>query len=196
MDKKQYEEQLEALSGIRNLMERSSRYLPLSGKAGVAIGVLAVLCTLIANAYFSIRQDHLKQLVFLFGALFIVCMVIEILMAERNAKQKGVPAWDAIAQRFLINLFIPMLVGGIYCFALIQQQLLVLVLPATLIFYGLALINSSRYTIEDIRYLGFAELILGLVASFIPEYGLLAWGIGFGLLHVLYGVIIYFKYEK
>lgn len=196
MDKKQYEEQLEALSGIRNLMERSSRYLPLSGKAGVAIGVLAVLCTLIANAYFSIRQDNLKQLVFLFGALFIVCMVIEILMAERNAKQKGVPAWDAIAQRFLINLFIPMLVGGIYCFALIQQQLLVLVLPATLIFYGLALINSSRYTIEDIRYLGFAELILGLVASFIPEYGLLAWGIGFGLLHVLYGVIIYFKYEK
>jgi len=196
MDKKQYEEQLEALSGIRNLMERSSRYLPLSGKAGVAIGVLAVLCTLIANAYFSIRQDNLKQLVFLFGALFIVCMVIEILMAERNAKQKGVPAWDAIAQRFLINLFIPMLVGGIYCFALIQQQLLILVLPATLIFYGLALINSSRYTIEDIRYLGFAELILGLVASFIPEYGLLAWGIGFGLLHVLYGVIIYFKYEK
>jgi hypothetical protein len=196
MNKKQYEDQLEALSGIRNLMERSSRYLPLSGKAGVAIGVLAVLCTLIANAYFSIRQDHLKQLVFLFGALFIVCMVIEILMAERNAKQKGVPAWDAIAQRFLINLFIPMLVGGIYCFALIQQQLLILVLPATLIFYGLALINSSRYTIEDIRYLGFAELILGLVASFIPEYGLLAWGIGFGLLHVLYGVIIYFKYEK
>jgi len=196
MDKKQYEDQLEALSGIRNLMERSSRYLPLSGKAGVAIGVLAVLCTLIANAYFSIRQDHLKQLVFLFGALFIVCMVIEILMAERNAKQKGVPAWDAIAQRFLINLFIPMLVGGIYCFALIQQQQLILVLPATLIFYGLALINSSRYTIEDIRYLGFAELILGLVASFIPEYGLLAWGIGFGLLHVLYGVIIYFKYEK
>lgn len=196
MDKKQYEEQLEALSGIRNLMERSSRYLPLSGKAGVAIGVLAVLCTLIANAYFSIRQDNLKHLVFLFGALFIVCMVIEILMAERNAKQKGVPAWDAIAQRFLINLFIPMLVGGIYCFALIQQQLLILVLPATLIFYGLALINSSRYTIEDIRYLGFAELILGLVASFIPEYGLLAWGIGFGLLHVLYGVIIYFKYEK
>jgi hypothetical protein len=196
MYNKQYQEQLEALSGIRNLMERSSRYLPLSGKAGVAIGVLSLICSLIVDAYFRIHEDNLKHLSLLFGTLFVICLVIEILMADRNSRQKGVPAWDAIAKRFLINLFIPMFVGGIYCFALIQQHQLLLVLPATLIFYGLALINASRYTMEDIRYLGFAELILGLVASFFPEYGLIAWAIGFGVLHVLYGAIIYFKYEK
>ncbi len=196
MNNKQYQEQLEALSGIRNLMERSSRYLPLSGKAGVAIGALSILCTLLVDAYFRIHKDNLNSLGLIFGALFIICLAIEILMAERNAKQKGVAAWDAIAKRFLINFFIPMVVGGIYCFALIQQQQLMLVLPATLVFYGLSLINASRYTIEDTRYLGMAELILGLAASFFPQYGLLAWGIGFGVLHILYGAIIYFKYEK
>jgi hypothetical protein len=196
MNKRQYQDQLEALSGIRNLMERSSRYLPLSGKAGVAIGVLSILCSLIVDAYFSINEDNLKPLFLLFGTLFVICLVIEILMAERNSRKKGVPAWDAIAKRFLINLFLPMVVGGIYCFALIRQQQLEMVLPATLVFYGLALINASRYTIEDTRYLGMAELLLGLASSFLPQYGLLAWGIGFGVLHVLYGVIIYFKYEK
>lgn len=196
MNKRQYQDQLEALSGIRNLMERSSRYLPLSGKAGVAIGVLSILCSLIVDSYFSIHEDNLKPLFLLFGMLFVICLVIEILMAERNSRQKGVPAWDAIAKRFLINLFLPMVVGGIYCFALIRQQQLEMVLPATLVFYGLALINASRYTIEDTRYLGMADLLLGLATSFLPQHGLLAWGIGFGVLHVLYGVIIYFKYEK
>lgn len=196
MNKNTYKEQLEALSGIRNLMERSSRYLPLSGKAGVASGVLSIICSLIIDAYFRIDEDNLKPLAFLFGALFIICLAIEVVMAERNARQKGVPAWDTIAKRFLINFFIPMLAGGIYIIALVLRQELELVLPAMLIFYGLSLINASRYTIEEIRTLGFIELVLGLTASFIPQYGLLAWGIGFGIVHVLYGIFIYFKHEK
>jgi hypothetical protein len=177
-------------------MERSSRYLPLSGKAGVAIGVLSILCSLVVDAYFRINEDNLTSICMLFGGLFLVSVVIEIIMAERNAKQKGVPAWDATARRFLINFFIPLAVGGLYAFALIYQHQLMMVLPATLIFYGLSLINASRYTIEDIRYLGMAELTFGLISSFLPQYGLLAWGIGFGVLHILYGAIIYFKYEK
>lgn len=196
MNKNTYKEQLDALSGIRNLMERSSRYLPLSGKAGVAIGVLSIFCSLIIDAYFRIHEDNLQALGLLFGSLFIICLAIEIVMAERNARQKGVPAWDAIAKRFLINFFIPMLAGGIYILALVIHGQLQMVLSAMLIFYGLALINASRYTIEEIRMLGFIELVLGLAASFIPAYGLLAWGIGFGVVHVFYGVFIYFKHEK
>lgn len=196
MEQKQYKDQLEALSDIRNLMERSSRYIPLSGKAGVVIGILSILCSLIVDAYFRIHEDNLLYFYILFGSLFLVSVVIEIIMADINAKQKGVPVWDATAKRFLINFFIPLAAGGIYAFALIYQHQLKMILPATLVFYGLSLINASRYTIEDIRYLGMAELLFGLISSFFPQYGLLAWGIGFGMLHVLYGINIYFKYEK
>ena len=196
MEKEQYKDHLEAHTGIRNLMERSSRYLPLSGKAGVATGILSIFCSLIVDAYFRIHEDNLVPLCMLFGGLFLICLVIEIIMAERNAKQKGIPAWDATAKRFLINFFIPLAVGGIYAFALIYQHQLKMVLPATLVFYGLSLIHASRYTIEDIRYLGMAELLFGLVSSFLPEYGLLAWSLGFGVLHILYGIIIYVKHEQ
>ena len=190
------EKQLEALQSIRNLMERTSRYLRLSGKAGVIIGSLSIGCSLVVDAYINVNLENLTQLLFLFGSLFLVSLLIEIVMAEQNARRKKVPAWDPVAKRFLINLFIPLLAGGVYAFALIQQQQFNMVLPATLVFYGLALINASRYTIEEIRYLGLAELLIGLLSSCFPAYGLLAWGLGFGLLHIVYGVILYFKYEK
>lgn len=192
----QQSEQLEALQGIRNLMERTSRYLPLSGKAGVIIGSLSIVCSLVVDAYISVNLENLTQLLFLFGSLFLVSLLIEIVMAEQNARRKKVPAWDAIAKRFLINLFIPLFAGGVYAFALLQQQQFNMVLPATLVFYGLALVNASRYTIEEIRYLGMVELLLGLLSSCFTDYGLLAWGLGFGVLHVVYGIIIYFKHEK
>lgn len=117
-------------------------------------------------------------------------------MAERNAKKKKVPAWDAIAQRFLVNLCIPLIAGGVYALVLASQGQYQLMLPATLIFYGLALVNASRYTIGDIRFLGFAELFIGLLASYFPTQGLLLWALGFGVFHILYGILIYFKHEK
>lgn len=208
------QEQLDTLRDIRNFMERSSRYLPLSGIAGIIIGILSIASIawlyffLDLNAstlpYYHILVDeagklnpvYTNKLLLLFGTVFIVSLAVEIIMAEKNAKKKGVPAWDAIAKRFLVNLFIPLVAGGIYCLVLANQGLLQLVLPATLIFYGLGLISASRYTIEDIRFLGMAELGIGLLASYFPTQGLVFWALGFGVLHIVYGTIIYFKYEK
>ena len=65
-----------------------------------------------------------------------------------------------------------------------------------LIFYGLALINSSKYTFFEIRYLGIAEIVLGLIASVFVSSGLILWAAGFGLLHIIYGIIMYYKYER
>ena len=91
---------------------------------------------------------------------------------------------------------IPLVAGGIYAIILLYHGHVALVAPATLIFYGLSLIHASKYTINDIRHLGVAELITGLVASVFPDYGLLFWAFGFGVLHVVYGLRIHHKYEK
>lgn len=212
MDKKQ--DQLAELREIRNLMERSSKFLSLSGIAGVIVGVVAIAGVVAAYAFlglglnepgyyqFSAAQNTAEAVAveaFLF-ADFMVVLILSlftgIYFAVRNAKKQGLPVWDATASRLLVNIMIPLAAGGIYCLILFYHGLLAFIAPATLIFYGLALINASKYTINDIRYLGIIEVAVGLMASLFVDYGLLFWAFGFGVLHMVYGIKIYFKHER
>ncbi|MHB1148542.1 MAG: hypothetical protein ACYC01_13220 [Lutibacter sp.] len=212
MDKKQ--DQLTELREIRNLMERSSRFLSLSGIAGVIVGGIAIAGVAAAYAFlglglnepgyytFSAAQNVEEVAAvqaFLFAdfmAILILSLFTGIYFAVKNAKKHGLPVWDATASRLLINMMIPLAAGGIYCLILFYHGHLALIAPATLIFYGLALINASKYTINDIRYLGIIEVAVGLTASLFIDYGLLFWAFGFGLLHMVYGIKIYFKHER
>ena len=119
-----------------------------------------------------------------------------IFFTTRKAKKKNLPIWDATAKRLVIHLFIPLAAGGIFCLILLFHRDVHLIAPATLLFYGLGLINASKYTLSDIRYLGFTEIILGLIASIFVGYGLLFWAMGFGVMHIIYGAVMYYKYER
>lgn len=212
MDKKQ--DQLAELREIRNLMERSSKFLSLSGIAGIIIGIIAIVGVAVVYAYlglglsepgyynFSAAQNITEIAaaeLFLFAnfmAVLLLSLFTGIYFAVRNAKKQGLPVWDATASRLLINMMIPLAAGGIYCLILWFHGHLALVAPATLIFYGLALVNASKYAINEIRYLGIIEVAVGLMASIFVEYGLLFWAFGFGILHMVYGIKIYFKHER
>jgi predicted lysophospholipase L1 biosynthesis ABC-type transport system permease subunit len=211
MNKQQ--EQLEALRDIRTLMERSSRFLSLSGLAGVVVGVLAIACIIIAYGFLGLSPEQsgyqhvvmedgeqgarVRMLLLAdFGIVLLLSLLTGCIMAMRKAKRLELPVWDLTTKRLLINMAIPLAAGGIYAIILIYHGHVALVAPATLIFYGLALIHASKYTINDIRHLGVAELITGLVASVFPDYGLLFWAFGFGVLHIVYGMRIHYKYEK
>jgi len=209
------EEQLNTLSDIRNLMEKSSRFLSLSGLSGIFIGMYAVIATLAAcwyvnendvamTDYYSLAitpEDTISKPFFNFFMLdalivLLLSVLTGFLLTQRKAKQQGLRIWDATAKRLLSNLFIPLVTGGAYCLVLLYHHQIGLIAPAMLIFYGLSLLNASKYTYEDIRYLGVFEIILGLIASCSPGYGLIIWGIGFGILHILYGISMYYKYER
>jgi len=84
----------------------------------------------------------------------------------------------------------------LFCLILLYHGFVTLVGPATLIFYGLALLNASKYTLNDIRYLGICEIVVGLISSIYMGYGLWFWAFGFGVLHIVYGAAMYFKYER
>ena len=115
---------------------------------------------------------------------------------QRKAKKAGLKVWDKTAKLMLVNLFIPLLAGGAFCLIMLHHGVVPFVAPATLVFYGLALLNASKYTFNDIRYLGISEIVLGLIALYFIDYGLLFWAIGFGVLHIIYGTAMYFKYER
>lgn len=211
---KKQREPLETLQEIRSLMDRSSRFLSLSGFSGVIAGITAIVGVVAVYQYlgmsmgdrayyrFASEQGGSPNMAFYtfitldFAIIFLVSLISSSLLTIRKARKHGQPIWDATARRLLVNLIIPLLVGGIYTMILIYQGHIELAAPATLVFYGLALLNASKYTLSDIRYLGLLEIVTGLMATFFIEYGLLFWAFGFGLLHIVYGIFMYYKYEK
>ncbi|MBI5917251.1 MAG: hypothetical protein HY842_17920 [Bacteroidetes bacterium] len=196
-------------------MERSSRFISLSGLSGVAAGVCALAGAAMVYLYLGLPLFSNQRLYYVevleqgrwgihyatfflldAAAVFVLALASGIFFTTRKARQKGQKIWDPMAQRMLVNLAIPLLAGGIFCIALYKTGNFGLVAPATLIFYGLALVNGGKYTFDDIRYLGLAEILLGIVGLFKPGYGLELWALGFGVLHILYGIIMFNKYER
>ncbi|RYC68007.1 hypothetical protein [Spirosoma sordidisoli] len=205
----QHQEQLAALQEIRSLMERSSSFTSLSGFSGIVVGLLALVG--LGVVYGIMNQQHVSysavcqgQLPAATGQLLMLTALATLVLALGSvvffswlkAQKAGQSIWQEPGQRVFGNLFIPLIAGGVFCGVLLYHQIPYLVAPAMLIFYGLALINSSKYTFIDIHYLGLGQIALGLLASFQVEYGLLAWGAGFGGLNILYGTLMYDKYEK
>ncbi len=210
-----HREHLETLTEIRSIMERSSRFISLSGLSGVAAGLWALLGAAAAFAYLGTAPFSSSRYYFLtegagFGwglhpmAFFALDGALVLLLAlgsgiyftTRKARRRGLPIWDRLTRRLLWHLAVPLAAGGLFCLAMLKQGWVGLVAPATLVFYGLALLNASKFTLKDIQYLGLSEIALGLFAAFFPGYGLEYWAIGFGLLHIVYGMGMYFKYER
>ncbi len=205
----QEQDQLSTLHEIRNIMDRSSRFISLSGLSGIAAGISAFAGAAVVKWYMQTHQISYTKLFagnlatgtifFLLsvaGLVLIIALCLAAFFTARNAKKNSHRLWDTRTERMLVNLFIPLAAGGIFCAILVYHSLFYLVAPAMLIFYGFALLNASKYTLSDIRYLGILEIILGLLASFFVAYGFLAWTIGFGVLHIFYGTLMYYKYER
>ncbi len=203
------EKYIQDLSDIKNMMEKSSRFLSLSGKSGIAAGGSALMGAYAGyealyggDAYFTRELVTVVpySLIIKLGLIALITLVAALGMGffftYESAKKQGRPIWDSSAKHLVSSLAYPLITGGLVSIILVSKGLIGLVAPTTLIFYGLGLISASKYTVSDIHYLGIAEVILGLLATIFIGYGLFFWAVGFGILHILYGTIMYFKYEK
>jgi len=203
MKKQKY---IDDLNEIKDIMNRSSKFISLSGLSGVFAGVFALL-----GAYFAYRMVYMNQdyigyeravatndnlTILLIIALITLSLSLGagIFLSTRKAKKNNQKIWDLQTKRLLINLLIPLITGGIFCLILLFNGYVGIIAPLTLIFYGLALVNASKYTLKEVRSLGIAEIILGLIATYFIGYGLLFWSVGFGLLHIIYGIIMKTRY--
>ena len=208
------QDQLDAIKDIRSMMERSSRFLSLSGLAGIVVGLIAIAGVIVAYNFLGMQFNEpgyytrivnpdgsLNNTVYQFLLtelilLLVVALVVAITLSMRKASAKSLPIWDATAKRLVINMAVPLVAGAIFCCILLFHGHVALILPTSILFYGLAIFNASKYTLHDIRSLGVIEILLGLIAAFYVDYALLFWALGFGVLHIAYGLYIYFKYEK
>ncbi|SEA49937.1 hypothetical protein SAMN05192529_12326 [Arachidicoccus rhizosphaerae] len=204
-DKAQYQQDL---SAIRTMMERSSRFISLSGLSGVAAGLTALLGG--GYAYFLVNEagrdylthtslsysgDLMTRLILLALIVLVLALGLATYFTVRKSKKAALSIWTTATKQLLSALFVPLVIGGICCIALIYHGHIELVAPATLIFYGLSLLNASKYTYTEIYYLGILEAALGLMSSFLVGYGLIFWMLGFGVLHIVYGIVMQRKYR-
>lgn len=204
------EEQLNALSDIRNMMDRSSRFISLSGLSGVFAGIVALIGAYLAQQHLHDYQNGAygygvaselqleSKLITIAILILLIALIGGFAFTYRQARKKQIPIWDKTAKNLLINLAIPLVAGGLFIIAILLNHsgAIVLVAPSCLIFYGLALVNASKYTFSDIKFLGLCEITLGIIAVFNTGLGLYFWAFGFGILHIIYGAIMFFKYEK
>lgn len=192
MESKDY---LRDISEIKEMMNKSSRFISLSGLSGILAGVYAIIGA--AVAYWLVMEKSNGTLMldgYVFRWVMIDLAIVAILsigtaiyLTTKKAKKDGAKIWDSASKRLMINFLIPLVTGGIYILIILGQQKYGQTGALMLIFYGLALVSASKYTIGDIRYLGYIEIILGLICAIIPGYGFWLWVIGFGVMHIVYG---------
>jgi hypothetical protein len=204
------EQSLEALQDIKRMMERSSRFISLSGLSGVSAGICALIGAWIAYGWLipyggdsdgSIRgtfSDHplLQRMIILALGVLVAALATSTFFTWRKARRSSLPIWDHASKRLAANMAIPLAAGGFFVLGLLDHSGWSYVAPACLVFYGLALVNASKYTLTDIRYLGLLEIVLGCVNMYYPHQGLYFWAAGFGALHIVYGLIMWWKYER
>jgi hypothetical protein len=193
---------------IKSIMNKSSRFISLSGLSGILAGVYALFGAMAANyilTYYQVADSPVSVIPISFleyiligiaGLVLLLSLISAYILSSKKAKKSGEKLWDATSKRLLINFSIPLFTGGAFSIILYQYGLIGLIAPSTLIFYGLACINASKYTLGDIRYLGLLNIIIGLVSTQFIGYGLYFWAFGFGILHIVYGIVLYNKYDK
>ncbi len=204
------QEYINDLSEIRSMMERSTRFLSLSGFSGILAGIYALVAAFIAYHFFY-RQEEAAVLnslspqeltgtiydLFLLAILVLVLAVgTAIYFSAKKASKNDEQLWNPVSRRLVISMAIPLVTGGILILILINKGIFGLMIPLTLIFYGLALINAGKFTFEEVRYLGLFEIVLGLISIYFISLGLLFWAIGFGVMHIIYGILMHQKYDR
>jgi hypothetical protein len=205
---------LETLKDIRQMMEKSSRFISLSGLSGIAAG-----CCALAGAWFARKEiarlplnqrytdagingmpeftDTIRlHLLYIAAATLTAAVILAFLFTYIRSRKNNQPIWDGTSKRMAWNFCFPLAVGGIFLLMLVDKGMYGFVAPGCLIFYGLAVINGGKYTLSEIQYLGYAEALLGIVNLFFMGKGLIFWTIGFGALHIFYGTIMWLKYER
>ncbi len=193
-------EYLDQLAEIRRMMEKSSKFMSLSGFSGIFLGLYAL-----AGAYatWKITDSGLlseREIILRVGLTALAVMAASLATALwfsiRQARKTGQQVWGPGSRQLLFNLLLPLATGGIFAILLAAHRQFHLIAPSILVFYGLALAVAARYTHRELFWAGFLHILLGLTALAMPRHGLLLWAAGFGLIHIFYGVYMYFAHER
>ena len=194
-------------------MERTAKFMSLSGLSGIGAGIAALVSGTIAAIYLgyinvldkeqggvdaqSVSPEKILFFLILGTATIVMAIALAYIFTRRIAKKKNLPIRDRTVKLVTVSMLIPLITGGLFILALVFKfRIFGLVAPSTLIFYGLALVNAGKYTVSYTYWLGLAEIAVGFISILFYGFGLIFWMLGFGVFHLIYGTLLYFKFER
>lgn len=200
---------LKEIGSIRSLMEKSSKFMSISGISGILIGTYALVGAVLGyitvygfNSEFGYRDYYVTDNAIIYKLILIASIVLllsittGVWMAKQKAKRVGQSIWNPASKSLFAAMAIPLCTGGVLSLLLVWRGEFGMIASSMLIFYGLSLNAASNFTFKELRWLGILDIILGLLALCLPGYGIWFWALGFGILHIVYGLIVHQRYEK
>jgi hypothetical protein len=205
---KEEQDYIRNIAEIRSMMERSSKFLSLSGWAGIMAGIYALIGAYIAHnvLHFNPGENDydgqlevasgLQQVIILALIILLLSIATAVYFSWKNADKRGERLWNPTSKRLLMNMAVPLVSGGLLVLVLISKHMIEFVAPFTLLFYGLALYNAGKFTYPEVKNLGLVEIALGLISTYFVGFGLIFWAFGFGVVHIIYGIYMHYRYER
>ncbi|MCU0395358.1 MAG: hypothetical protein MUF29_05590 [Chitinophagaceae bacterium] len=195
------------LAEIRSMMERSSRFLSLSGWAGIMAGIYALVGAYVAHTFYHFDPANIQQhgkglpadlepVVTLATVILVLSVGTAAFLSYRRSLKRKESFWNGTSRRMVNAMAVPLVAGGLLCLVVLSAGPIAWLVPLTLLFYGLSLHSAGNYTFREVQHLGLIQIGLGLLSAWQVEYSLLLWATGFGLMHIVYGIYLYVKYER
>lgn len=204
----------QTLNDIREMMSKSSRFQSVSGWSIIIVGLYAAVASAMAAAVIGVGDwlpgfENLHRYANLntpsrirtaaliaIGLLALSLLTVFVFAIVKSKRHHLRFALDKRMMQMLLDFFVPLAAGGLLSMALVMQGHYGLTSSIMLLFYGLALINCSHYTYPVLRYLGYAELLIGVVDCFTMSHALLFWFLGFSVMHILFGIVYVLMFER
>lgn len=177
---------MENLRFIRETMERSGSFTAVPGWGGVLVGLSAAAAAVVA----SYRATPGGWLAVWF-AEGMLAMAVAALAMKHKAEKVGEPLLSAPARKFALSFAPPLLAGALLTFVLVQAGQPAIIPGMWLLLYGTGVVTGGAFSVDIVPVMGLCFMALGTLALFCP----LGWGnaflaIGFGGLHIVFGILI------
>ncbi|HEY4539305.1 MAG TPA: hypothetical protein VIG94_04750 [Faecalibacter sp.] len=195
----------EQLEEIKSMMQKTTKFSSINGWSGIWVGIIGLVASYLVYSiilessfqWHGLAPDESRdaKLAFMLIITLIVACSGGVYFIAKKSKRNGESFINSVTKRILIRFLTILGIGGLVCGLLYYHLSFVYVAPSTLLFYGLALLYIERDTIKELKYLAFVEIILGLLAFYFIYNGLLFWTIGFGIVHLFFGVFLVNKYK-
>lgn len=206
--------ELEQLKEIKSMMEKSSRFISLSGWSGVAAGTAALIGAILAYPYVNMgRQETLGEvypnkgydsvMAYLFHPLsyiaigtFLTAMISAFIFTYIKSQKQKINIWGSMSRKVAFHFLVPFGAGTLFITYLITRSDFIYIAPLSLIIYGISLFSVYKFTIKETLYLALSIILLGLGNLVLPGYSFIFWTLGFGVSHIIYGVYMWNKYDR
>src|SRR4051812_14339084 len=181
---------MDNLRFIRQTMERATEFTAVPGWGGVGMGLVALVAAGIAETRLTTDAWLATWLLTAVAALALGGWTM-----AGKARRAGTMGFSYSGRRFGLSYLPPLLVGALLTAAPARAGQPGRLPGTWLLLCGTGVVTGGAFSVRVVPLMGLCFMALGAIALFgPPAWGNLLMAAGFGLLHIVFGVIIARRY--